>query len=148
MDLGFRLADIGGLEREPVSYGRTDPQHNLSYNGATEEEIAILVNRASGRAYSSERVELNAMMANEFVGWIDRKLQAAGVNTRSRCPGIGLSARPRREAITMSKNKNGLPDGVSAGSPSSGESRSTVLLSFCATPIVNENAGGVKPPAA
>jgi len=79
VDLGFRLADIGGLEREPVSYGRTDPRRNLRYNGATDEEIATLVNHAGGWGYSGERVELNAMMADEFVEWIERKLQAAGV---------------------------------------------------------------------
>ena len=122
MDLGFRLADIGGLEREPVSYGRTDPQHNLSYNGATEEEIAILVNRASGRAYSSERVELNAMMANEFVGWIDRKLQAAGVTKLIPEDDVLASARPpvpqapgrRRSCADLTEQTWTAPDDLAA----------------------------------
>ncbi len=79
VDLGFRLEDIEGLEREAVSYGRTDPRYNLRENGATLDEIAILASHGSGWGYSGERVELNAMMADEFVGWIERKLQAAGV---------------------------------------------------------------------
>ena len=42
VDLGFRLEDIQGLEREPVTY-RGDPRPNLRENGATQEEIDILV---------------------------------------------------------------------------------------------------------
>jgi hypothetical protein len=79
VDLGFRLEDIEGLEREAVSYGRTDPRYNLRENGATAEERAILASRVGEWGYFGERVELNAMMADQFVEWIERKLLAADV---------------------------------------------------------------------
>jgi len=47
----------------------------------------------------------------------------------------------------MSKDKNGLPDDATADSPRSGESRRNRTVPVCAAPIVNESAGGVKPPA-
>lgn len=70
IDLGLRLEDIEGLEREAVSYGNSDPSYNLWDNGATEEEIAVLL---------KERVELNAMTAGRFIEWIEKKLNEHGV---------------------------------------------------------------------
>ena len=81
-DLGLRLADIEGLEREAFSYPQGGwPGHNLRGNGATPEEIAMLV---SGRApyrrgWTGERVELNAMTSDQFVAWLERKLAEHGV---------------------------------------------------------------------
>jgi hypothetical protein len=74
VDLGFRLEDIKGLEREPVSYS-SDPRDNLEANGATEEEIDILYQGHN----RGERVELNAMSAPQFIAWLKRKLTLAGV---------------------------------------------------------------------
>jgi hypothetical protein len=73
VDLGLRLADITGLEREPAAATRMSEQKlrdQLTSNGATEEEIAILLN---------ERVELNAMTSDALVAMIERKLDEYGL---------------------------------------------------------------------
>jgi hypothetical protein len=73
IDLGLRLADIEGLEREPAARTRTSAEilrGQLRENGATEEEIEILLH---------ERVELNAMTSDALVAMIERKLQAHGL---------------------------------------------------------------------
>ena len=86
VDIGLRLADVEGMElqSEPVGYGKdTDPRVNLSANGATEQEVAYLV---QGRKYGThgdwcgQRVELNAMPADLFVSWLETKLTEAGVS--------------------------------------------------------------------
>jgi Topoisomerase 6 subunit A/Spo11, Toprim domain len=73
IDLGLRLADITGLEREPAAATKISASllpAQLAENGATEEEIAILV---------SERVELNAMTSAALIAMIERKLKAYGL---------------------------------------------------------------------
>ena len=58
IDLGLRLADIAGLEREPAAATKVNAdilRAQLAENGATDAEIAILLN---------ERVELNAMTSD------------------------------------------------------------------------------------
>ena len=73
IDLGLRLADIAGLEREPAAATRTSAQklrEQLANNGATDAEIAILLN---------ERVELNAMTSDALVAMIERKLNEYGL---------------------------------------------------------------------
>jgi hypothetical protein len=73
IDLGLRLADITGLEREPAAASRTSAnilRAQLAENGATEAEIAILL---------SERVELNAMTSDALIETIERKLKAYGL---------------------------------------------------------------------
>jgi hypothetical protein len=73
IDLGLRLEDIEGLEREPAAATKTDKEilHNqLVENGATAEEIAILID---------ERVELNAMTSDVLVEMIERKLKSHGL---------------------------------------------------------------------
>jgi hypothetical protein len=73
VDLGLRLEDIDGLEREPAAatrMGEAERREQLRNNGATEEEIEILLR---------ERVELNAMGSEELVEMIERKLQAYGL---------------------------------------------------------------------
>jgi hypothetical protein len=73
IDLGLRLADIAGLEREPAAATRTTKdilRKQLAENGATDAEIAILLN---------ERVELNAMTSDALVAMIERKLKAYGL---------------------------------------------------------------------
>jgi len=73
IDLGLRLADIAGLEREPATATRTSPnilRAQLAENRAAEQEIAILL---------SERVELNAMTSDALIEMIERKLKAYGL---------------------------------------------------------------------
>ena len=58
VDLGLRLADIEGLEREPAAATKISAsilREQLAENGATDAEIDILIN---------ERVELNAMTSD------------------------------------------------------------------------------------
>jgi hypothetical protein len=73
IDLGLRLADINGLEREPAAATRTSRsvlREQLTENGATDAEIDILLN---------ERVELNAMTSDALIEMIERKLKAYGL---------------------------------------------------------------------
>ena len=73
VDLGLRLADISGLEREPSAATKTSPhklRRQLANNGATDAEIGILLD---------ERVELNAMTSDGLVAMIERKLKEYGL---------------------------------------------------------------------
>jgi hypothetical protein len=73
VDLGLRLDDIEGLEREPAAASRTGAsvrRETLAHNGATDGEIDILLN---------ERVELNAMTSDALIAMIERKLKAYGL---------------------------------------------------------------------
>jgi hypothetical protein len=73
IDLGLRLGDIAGLEREPAAATKTSPailHDQLVENGAAEAEIAILL---------SERVELNAMASDDLIAMIERKLKHHGL---------------------------------------------------------------------
>jgi hypothetical protein len=73
IDLGLRLEDIDGLEREPAAATRTTDdilRGQLAENGATEEEIEILLH---------ERVELNAMTSDALIEMIERKLEDYGL---------------------------------------------------------------------
>jgi hypothetical protein len=88
LDLGLRVGDIGGLEREPAAATKIHAnilRDQLAKNGATAEEIAILIN---------ERVELNAMTSNALVGMIERKLKAHGL--KKVVPDDGLLAETYR----------------------------------------------------
>jgi hypothetical protein len=73
ISLGLRLGDIGGLEREPAAATKTSAEQTaaqLRENGATEEEIAILLR---------ERVELNALTSDALIEMIETKLKAHGL---------------------------------------------------------------------
>jgi hypothetical protein len=73
IDLGLRLGDIGGLEREPAAATRMSAsvlRGQLAENGATEAETNILL---------SERIELNAMASDALIAMIERKLKAYGL---------------------------------------------------------------------
>jgi hypothetical protein len=73
LDLGLRLADIAGLEREPAAATRIRAgvlRDQLAENGAANEEIAILLN---------ERVELNALTSDALIAMIETKLKAYGL---------------------------------------------------------------------
>jgi hypothetical protein len=72
-DLGLRLGDIQGLEREPAAATKTsaaERRRQLAENGATEAEIDILL---------TERVELNAMPSDDLIAMIERKLKEYGL---------------------------------------------------------------------
>jgi Topoisomerase 6 subunit A/Spo11, Toprim domain len=73
VDLGLRLEDIAGLEREPAAATKTSAailRKQLAENGATDAEIGILLD---------ERVELNAMTSDALIAMIERKLKAYGL---------------------------------------------------------------------
>jgi hypothetical protein len=73
IDLGLRLGDTAGLEREPAAATKTSAdmlRRQLAENGATEAETAVLLD---------ERVELNAMTSDALVAMIERKLKEYGL---------------------------------------------------------------------
>jgi DNA topoisomerase VI subunit A len=68
IDLGLRLADVGGLESEDA-FDRGSEEKiraNLSDNGATAREIEFLL---------TSRVELNGFASDELVDFIEQKLK-------------------------------------------------------------------------
>ena len=72
-DLGLRLVDITGFDREPAAATKMSlnkRREQLINNGATEAEIDILLH---------ERVELNAMTSDALVAMIERKLNEHGL---------------------------------------------------------------------
>jgi hypothetical protein len=72
IDLGLRLADIKGLEREQVYVSSpSKTADTLHRHGATKQEIDLLA--------GGERVELNALASNELVALIERKLAKHGI---------------------------------------------------------------------
>jgi hypothetical protein len=65
-DLGLRLEDITGLEREPragTKMSEESRREQLANNGVTAAEIEFLL---------EERVELNAMGSEELITMIER----------------------------------------------------------------------------
>jgi hypothetical protein len=73
VDLGLRLADITGLEREPAAASKINAsglRAQLTENGATGAESDILLN---------ERVELNALTSDALIATIERKLKQYGL---------------------------------------------------------------------
>ncbi|GAB6144204.1 hypothetical protein JCM12294_16420 [Desulfocicer niacini] len=91
IDIGLRLEDIKGLEREVVTYQEQDPRDSIIKAGATDEEADILVQgkdpdkwdkekqKIVPGKWHGERVELNAMTSGQFVELIESKLEAHGV---------------------------------------------------------------------
>jgi hypothetical protein len=84
IDLGLRLEEAlaMGLEREPVTYDSgVNPKVHLRECGATEAECAFLVQgrTADEKQWYGDRIELNAMDSRQFLDWLERKLQEAGV---------------------------------------------------------------------
>ena len=98
IDLGLRLADIKGLEREDVHISSpSKTAATLRRHGATKEEIDILV--------GGERVELNALTSDELVALIERKLAKHGI--RKVIPNDDTLAdayrRMRKQAVVQEK---------------------------------------------
>jgi len=86
VDLGLRLedAEIMGLEPEATSYtSKVSPAERLRECGATEEEIALLVDDTEGNGadsiWTGRRIELNAMTSRQFVDWLEAKFEEHGV---------------------------------------------------------------------
>jgi hypothetical protein len=77
VDIGLRLGDVKAekLDGEPMQVPESSAI-NLRRHGATEEEIAYLTDKGSGRG---QRVELNAMTSPQFVQFLERKLKKHGV---------------------------------------------------------------------
>lgn len=69
IDLGIRLEDIDGLETERVKLDAS-AEANLRANGATEDEVEFLMH---------SRVELNAFTSDQFIAWIESKLEKHGI---------------------------------------------------------------------
>jgi DNA topoisomerase 6 subunit A-like protein len=89
IDLGLRLEDIAGLEREPAAATKTSTANlraQLAENGATDAETAILI---------TERVELNAMTSDALIAMIERKLKTYGLEKV--IPDDGLLGEAYRE---------------------------------------------------
>ena len=69
IDLGLRLEDIEELELEAEPYvpkNRAARVETLERHSATEQEIELL---------ETERVELNALTAPQFIEWLEGKLE-------------------------------------------------------------------------
>jgi hypothetical protein len=91
IDLGLRLADVTALQSESVEYmQRRDPgdkfrcltsgdyDYNSDYD-VTESELNFLVTGRNYQGWQGQRVELNAMTSDQFIAWLERKLQEHGV---------------------------------------------------------------------
>jgi hypothetical protein len=71
VDLGLRLADVKTMELENEDPGGSNVgDRRLKNAGATDEEIAFL---------KGARVELNAMASDQFIEFVERKLEENGV---------------------------------------------------------------------
>jgi hypothetical protein len=97
IDLGLRLADVDGLETEDVHFESAwRARQNLRENGATDEEIDFLIH---------QRVELNAFASDEFIEWIEGKLQQHGIAkvVPDRETLAGAYRRMRRQAVVQKR---------------------------------------------
>lgn len=109
IDIGLRLADIGemSLESEDVTYtSGVSPQRNLKQSGATQEEIEFLVSGGYARKWRGRRVELNAMASDQFIDWLERKLEQAGVEKV--LPDNNALASAYRRAVRMAEIKRAI----------------------------------------
>ncbi len=74
VDIGLRLADVGDLQAEPIPKIKEEEwvkrAATLREHGATDDEVEYL---------REKRVELNAMTADVFVAFLERKLSENGV---------------------------------------------------------------------
>jgi DNA topoisomerase VI subunit B len=105
IDLGLRLADVErlNLPSEPVQYPtKKDPRIRLREYGATRAEADFLVRRQpSPKLWEGERVELNAIMADRFVEFLEAKLDRHGVTKV--VPGAGVLAAAYRRAHRIAR---------------------------------------------
>ena len=83
IDIGLRLRDAleMGLESEPtVMTSGKSPAVLLREQGVTEEEVEFLVSGGRPKYWTGQRIELNAMTSDQFMGWLERKLEENGVS--------------------------------------------------------------------
>lgn len=101
IDLGLRMGDLKGLpvERYRPRGNRYAIERTLRENGATAQEIAMLLN---------QRVELNAFASDELVAWIEKKLKAHGV--KKVIPDDGWLKRVYRHAVAVERVGEDLDD--------------------------------------
>lgn len=114
MDLGLSLTDAEAMQllSEPVTYKQSvDPKDDLRRHGATEDECAFLVRGERHRRYDTdgyywtgERIELNAMTSDQFLTYLEGKLDALGV-TKVIPEGDALAAAYRNAWITARTNR-------------------------------------------
>ena len=80
VDLGLRLEDVQSwnLVSEDVHY-TSNPTHNLVMNGASPDERAFLLEGGSRKNFYGRRVELNAFASDDFIKWIETKLDTQGI---------------------------------------------------------------------
>src|SRR5207247_2226324 len=72
-----------GLASEPVTYAsKVDPKIALHDCGATAAECDFLVTGGRPKAWTGERIELNAMDSVQFVAYLEAKLTAVGAGEK------------------------------------------------------------------
>ena len=85
IDLGLRLKDVKAmnLQSEPVEYKQEkDPRDKFidqDYDVDMEELNFLVEERQYWKLWRGKRVELNAMTSPQLIGWLEKKLKAAGV---------------------------------------------------------------------
>jgi hypothetical protein len=100
--LGLRLADARSmnLEAESVDYKHWANKKTMEAAGATAEEAEFLC----GDGMEGQRIELNAMDSQQFINWLEEKLQEAGV-TKVVPDNETLQAAYRRAVLVARGNK-------------------------------------------
>ena len=118
-----------GLESEAVSYGKSNPKWNLTKNGATDDEIAFLLDweNSTYSNYVGRRVELNAFASGDLITWIEEGLRHHGI--KKLVPDTTLNGHPenrlpntlnmilpelRGESIVIALDQHGIS--ISSGS--------------------------------
>ncbi len=82
IDLGLSLTDAMtmNLEPEEVEYSsEVDPRISIKVTGATDEEAIFLRSAGSPKNWKGQRIELNAMTSPQFIEYLEKKLNSAGV---------------------------------------------------------------------
>jgi hypothetical protein len=84
IDLGLRLVDVEEmhLQTEPVEFDQIKHpgQKLLDYGSVTRDEIDFLIEEQVGyKKWRGKRVELNALTSDQFVRWLEGKLDEHGV---------------------------------------------------------------------
>jgi hypothetical protein len=106
--LGLRLEDVEeyDLVSEPWSSkaARWKVESNLRRNGATEDEIAFIVDGGDYRSCWGQRVELNAFASDQFIDWLEAKLDEHGLEKVIPHAGV-LTLQYRRSLARRAVNK-------------------------------------------
>jgi hypothetical protein len=108
IDIGLRLTDVErlGLESEPVAFGNRSLEalrDNLELNGATEAEIAYLID-------GKQRVELNAVRTPQLLELIETALIEHGVGKVT--PDGETLAEAYRQQIEYRQMQKGIEEAI------------------------------------